>query len=172
MKRAILEVWIGDKAEPELKNCLESPTDSEIKDELKSLPGGDQISALELKISKTHWIAIGGSVNEGFNARYHEFSRAGEWESIREDLPLELASQLLSNYRDQNTNWKNLIQWQRRPIAPVHSKEKEDREISEILGWFGKAAAFALGVYDAVRNGAKEKKRGRRSSSDRPGPRR
>jgi hypothetical protein len=40
MKRAILEVWIGDRANPELKNRLESPTDSEIQNELKALPGG------------------------------------------------------------------------------------------------------------------------------------
>ena len=164
MKRAILEVWIGDKVNPELKNCLESPTDSEIQDELKSLPGGDQISAVELKISKTHWITVGGSLNEGFHARYHEFSRAGEWESVREDLSFELASQLLSNYRDQNRDWKNLIQWQRRSIARNLSKEKQDREINEILGWFGKAAAFAVGAYGALRGGTKEKKRGRPSN--------
>jgi hypothetical protein len=145
MKRATLEVWAGDKTQPELKNCLESPTNQEIEEELRLLPGGDQISTLEINVSKTHWIALGGSVDEGFHARYHEFSRAGEWESVREDLPLDVASRLLCSYRDQNPEWKNLIEWQRRAITPVLEKEREEQENREIISWFGKALDFAAG---------------------------
>src|ERR1051325_1313359 len=97
-KRALLQVWVGERQNPKLLNCLESPTDAEILEQLQRLPGGDQISALELHISKTHHIAVGGSVSEGLYARYHEFSRAGEWETARDDLSVELAAKLLAAY--------------------------------------------------------------------------
>ena len=69
---------MGDKQNPQLLNCLESLTDGEITEQLQLLPGGDQISTIELHISKTHHIAVAGSIAEGFHARYREFSRAGE----------------------------------------------------------------------------------------------
>jgi hypothetical protein len=151
-KRAILEVWLGDKRDPQLKNRLECPTNSEIENELRLLPGGKQISSVEIHISKTHYIAVGGSQAEGFDVRYHEFSRAGEWEGVRDDISLGLTTKLLCSYRDQHPEWKNLIEWQRRPISALLEKQREDREIREILGWFGKAVGFTLGLFDAFGN--------------------
>lgn len=162
MKRAILEVWIGDKGEPQLKNRLECPTNSEIENELRLLPGGEQISSLEIHISKTHYIAVGGSQGEGFEVRNHEFSRAGEWESVRDDISLDLTTKLLSSYRDQHPEWRNLIEWQRRPISALVEKQREDREIRQILGWFSKAVGFTLGLFDAFGN---RPRRTRRASS-------
>lgn len=144
-KRAVLEVWLGDKQNPQLRNCFESPTDAEIIEQLNLLPGGDQISSIELHISKTHHIAVGGSVKEGFHARYHEFSRAGEWESVRDDLSLESAANLVASYLDQIKDWKQLIKWKRRAIAPELRRERDEHDAQKIALWFAKGVAFVIG---------------------------
>src|SRR5207302_6821858 len=126
-RRAILEVWVGDKQNPQLLNCLESLTDGEITEQLQLLPGGDQISTIELHISKTHHIAVAGSIAEGFHARYREFSRAGEWETVRDDVPLESAANLVTSYRDQLHDWKRLVEWKRRPITGELEQRQDEK---------------------------------------------
>jgi DNA-binding transcriptional ArsR family regulator len=130
-KRALLQVWVGQRQNPQLLDCLESPTDAEILDQLQRLPGGDQISTVELHISKTHHIAVGGSVSEGFYARYHEFSRAGEWESVRDDLSVELAAKLVAAYRDQASDWKKVVDWKRRTMTSDLEDARKEREFRE-----------------------------------------
>ena len=146
-KRALLQVWVGDKKNPQLVNCLESPTDAEILEELQRLPGGDQISALELYISKTHHIAVGGSLREGFYARYHEFSRAGEWETARDDLPVDVAAKLVAAYRDQDANWKNLVEWSRRAMAAELEQARHERDFRDSALVIRKAVAFLQGFF-------------------------
>jgi hypothetical protein len=158
-RRAVLEVWIGDKRNPELTNRLESPTDTEILEHLKVLPGGDQVSSVELHVSKTHYIAVGGSETEGFYARYHEFSRAGEWESVRDDLSLESAANLVASYRDQIQDWKRLVDWKRRAITGELQQQRDDHETRKMALWFAKGVAFFVGFFDA---GSKSSRKSRR----------
>jgi hypothetical protein len=158
-KRAVLEVWVGDKQDPQLRSCLESPTDSEIVEQLKLLPGGNQISAIELHISKTHYIAVGGSEKEGFHALYHEFSRAGEWETIRDDLPVDLAARLLTAYRDQAEGWKELVEWKRCAMTSVLERQREDRDAQKIASWVTKAVGFVVGFFDGRSKRSKQARR-------------
>jgi hypothetical protein len=151
-KRTILEVWVGERQEPKLVNCLESPTDEEINEQLRLLPGGDQISSIEVHVSKTHFLAVGGSVTEGFSAKYREFSRTGEWESVREDLPFEVIRTLLRQYRDQKPAWKGLVGWQRRSVTDVLEANRKDRETTRLVSWIAKVIGFGLGVGDAFRH--------------------
>lgn len=146
-RRTVLEVWVGDKHSPALINCLESPSDEEIEEQLKLLPGGDQVSSVELHISKTQHIAVGGSPNEGFYARYHEFSRAGEWQTPREDLSLQATVELLRSYRDQTPTWKQLVEWQRRPLGEQLKQQRREHDLREDALWCTKAAAFVAGFF-------------------------
>ncbi len=147
-RRTVLEVWVGDRKNPQLLNCLESPADGEITEQLKLLPGGDQISTVELHISKTHHIAIGGSVAEGFYARYREFSRAGEWETMCDDLSLDSATNLLISYRDQIRDWKRLVEWKRRAITDKLHQQRDEHETQKLTLWFAKGVAFFMGFLD------------------------
>jgi hypothetical protein len=156
-KRALLQVWVGERENPQLLNCLECPTEVEILEQLRRLPGGDQVSALELHISKTHHIAVGGSIAEGFYARYHEFSRAGEWETVRDDLPVELAAKLVATYQDQVSDWKHLVDWKRRTVTSGLQEARQRREFRESALTIGKIAAFLLGFF-----GSRPKSRRRR----------
>jgi hypothetical protein len=158
-RRTVLEVWMGDRKNPQLVNCLESPTDGEIAEQLKLLPGGDQISTIELHISKTHHIAIGGSVTEGFYARYREFSRAGEWETVRDDLSLESAANLIASYRDQIQDWKRLAQWKRRAVTDELQQQRSDQEAEKMALWLGKAVAFFMGFFKADSKSSRKSRR-------------
>jgi len=157
-KRTKLEVWVGNKESPTLINLLESPNDEEIEKQLKLLPGGDQVSSVELHISKTHHIAVGGSTNEGFYARYREFSRAGEWQTPREDLSLQVTVQLLTSYRDQTPTWKQLVEWQRRPIGEELERRRHEYELEEGALWFAKVAAFVAGFFGIGSRGSRRAK--------------
>lgn len=137
---------MGDKRSPQLTNSLESPTDTEIIEQLTLLPGGEQVSAIELHISKTHHIAVAGSEKEGFHALYHEFSSAGEWETIRDDLPTELAAQLLINYRDRTEDWKRLVEWRRLSVTDALEQQREQEDAQKLVLWITKAVGFAIGV--------------------------
>jgi|GEM_PF-3613960 len=105
-----------------MTNCIEQPTDAEIREELVSLPGGDQVSSVELRVTKTHYMAMAGSVREGFYARYEEFSEAGRWEATNHELSLDLATRILSEYRDGTETWHSLTMWQRCSIKPLLNK--------------------------------------------------
>jgi len=158
-KRAVLQVWVGDRQNPRLVNCLESPTDDEITEQLKLLPGGDQISTLELHISKTHYIAIGGSVTEGFYARYHEFSRAGESETVRDDLSLESAANLAAAYRDQTEDWKQLVRWERRSIRNELQQQRDEQDARTVALRIAKGVAFLTGFFVAGRKSSRKSRR-------------
>jgi hypothetical protein len=158
-KRAVLKTWVGNRQNPQLVNCLESPINAEITEQLKLLPGGDQVSAVELHISKTHYIALGGSVTEGFYARYHEFSRAGEWETVRDDLSLESAANLVACYRDQTDDWKQLVQWKRRSITDELQQQRHDHEARKIALSVTKVIGFLIGF---LRGGRKSSRKSRR----------
>ncbi len=146
-RRAVLEVWVGDKHSPARINCLESPSDEEIEEQLKVSPGGDQVSSIEVHISKTHHIAVGGSTHEGFYARYREFSRAGEWQTPREDLSLQATVELLKSYRDQTPTWKQLVEWQRRPVGEPLKHQRCEHELREGALWLTKGTAFVAGLF-------------------------
>lgn len=115
-KRIQLKAWVGPRNAPRMTAWIEQPTDDEIRAELLALPGGEQISSVEIRISKTHEMAMAGSVSEGFYVRYEEYSAAGRWEAVDNEIPLDLACRILTEYRDGADTWRKLTSWRRIPF--------------------------------------------------------
>lgn len=86
---------------------------------------------------------------------------------VDDDIPLDLTAKLLCGYCDQDADWKDLARWQRRALTPMLEKEREERELQQIMGWFGKAVGFAVALlFDVFENrfsrGAASRSRKRR----------
>jgi hypothetical protein len=150
-RRTQLQTWSGPRGAEKMTNCIEQPSDEEVRKELVSLPGGDQISCIELAISKTHHMALAGSVREGFYARHEEYSAAGRWESSDDDLPLDTACRLLSGYRDGIDTWRNLVKWQRCSIKPALTQQHEARQLHDATNVVTKVIGFVWGFMDGFR---------------------
>lgn len=150
-KRIQLQTWTGPKEQPNLVNCIEQPSDEEIRSELSALPGGEQVSAVELRLSKTHHMAAAGSTAEGFYIRYEEFSSAGRWESCDDELPLDTACRVVVEYRNGSAGWRDHIAWQRCSMKPELAREKERRDTRDATSIVLKAVGFVSGFIDAGR---------------------
>lgn len=150
-KRTQLQTWVGPRSGPTMTNCIEMPTDDEIQAELSSLPGGDCISSVRLCISKTHYMGLGGSLREGFSAMHEEHSAAGLWETIDEEISLQLATRLLSEYRDETNTWRGLVAWRRCSFKPTLKKRQAQAEADRLKVSAMKAAAFVTGFLDGFR---------------------
>ena len=130
-KRKQLNTYVGPRGSERLVNCIENPSAEEILEELMSLPGGKQISCVEILISNTDHISISGSVSEKFYIRFQEFSEAGQYESPDGDIPLEVAMKIIVSYIEGSDFWRSALNWQRLKIKSKLEKLNEEREINE-----------------------------------------
>jgi hypothetical protein len=147
-KRKQLRTWIGPHGSERLVNCIENPSDEEILDELTGLPGGDQISCINLRISQTDHMSMAGSVDESFYLCYQEFSEAGKYESPDSNVPLALAMKIIVSYRDGNDYWHTAIKWRRVKIESHLADLNEEREIRECRRFVARAVGFLWGLFD------------------------
>ena len=111
-RKSLLLTWIGP--EPgELVSRLQNPSDPEIQHQLSSLPGGEQISCVQLFQSKQLHMDAAGSVSEGFYFQHVEYSDVGRWDCADNHITLEKAVQLLSSYANDDDRWREMIDWRR-----------------------------------------------------------
>jgi hypothetical protein len=150
-KRTQLCTWVGPRGSDHLVNCLESPTEDEIFEELTSLPGGDQISCIHLRISKTDWLCVGGSTRENFFLRYQEFSKAGKFESPDGEVPTEIAMKILASYYRGDNYWRTAIKWQRVKIDSQLASIYEEKEIENATSFLAGTVGFLIGLFGGSR---------------------
>ena len=150
-KRRQLSTWIGARGSERLVNHMENPTNDEIRTELESLPGGDQISCIELRLSKTDYIEAGGSTEEGFYIRFQEYSEGGQYEAKDKEITLDETAKLLQDFQNRNEDWRSAVEWRRIEIKNQLSDLSEQRELDEENLMITKVGAFIKGFLDGMK---------------------
>jgi len=107
--RTLLLTCVGDAVSSRLQN----PSNQEIEKQLLSIPGGRQISCIELHRSKGLFITAAGSVAEGFLVKHREFSEAGDWECPNHQLDIKVTINIIASYADGDDKWRELVDWRR-----------------------------------------------------------
>lgn len=103
---------------------LQGPSDDEIAEAIKSRPGGVP-SFVILTKKKNHFMQTGGSVSEGFELEYQEFSRDGHWEHENSgEVPADVVIQAFQWYAQDDDRWRTQLHWKRL----VHSDLAKRRE--------------------------------------------
>ena len=152
-KRKQLNTYVGPRGSERLVNCIENPSVEEIMEELMSLPGGKQISFVEILTSKTDYIAAAGSVGENFYLRFQEFSEGGQHESPNGDIPLDEAMKIIVSYCEGTDYWRSALKWRRVKIKAKLERLNEEREINEST----KIVAGVVGFIGGLFGGTKKK---------------
>jgi len=104
-------------------DSLQGPSDEEIDKVIRSLPGGVPSFAVLTK-KKNHFMQAGGSVAEGFQLEYQEFSRDGHWEHVTSgELTPTTVIQALQWYAQGDDKWRQL-QWTRLVRSEIEERNE------------------------------------------------
>ena len=103
---------------------LQGPTDSEIADSVRSLPGGVP-SFVILTKGKNDFMQAGGSKSEAFQLEYQEISRDGHWEHEESgNVPEQIVVQALQWYAQDDARWRTNLKWRRLSRAERQAKNQ------------------------------------------------
>ena len=107
---------------------IQGPTDEEIRQAIRSLPGGVPSFAVLTK-KKTHFMQNGGSAHEGFSLEYQEFSVDGHWEhESSPDVDLETVTRAFVAFaNDDDETWRALP-WKRVSIEEIGRRSDRAKE--------------------------------------------
>lgn len=141
---------------------MQGPTDQEIEDAVRGLPGG-RPSYVILSKKKHHFMQAGGGggPKNGFHFEFEEFSNDGLWE--HKDSPdgrvdVETVVKAMISYASDKEDWRELP-WVRLSAAESDARQKKLKEEMEVeqpdpgffktlaSGLFG-LALIELGVID------------------------
>jgi hypothetical protein len=95
---------------------FQGPTDDEITNAIRGLPGGVP-SFVVLRKKKNHFMQASGSLADGYRLEYEEFSADGLWEhekSPEGEVDVDTVVRALTAYAGDNDSWRD-IPWKRLP---------------------------------------------------------
>jgi hypothetical protein len=107
-------------------DSIQGPSAEEIETAIRSLPGGVP-SFVILSKKKYEFMQTSGSVSEGFEIQYEEFSRDGLWEHGSRELPAEVVVRLVQLYASDDDRWRTELPWKR------VSRAESDRRAAQAL---------------------------------------
>jgi len=105
----------AEKEELHPKQAIMGPTDAEVEEQLSLLPGGDQLSVVELFPRSDEYLSVFGAVDEGFTFRYDDKTTGCTMESAEDGLPLAETLKLVRNVLAAPDEWESLVKWCEQP---------------------------------------------------------
>ena len=109
-------------------DSLQGPSDNEIASAVRGLPGGVP-SFVILTKGKDQFMQAGGSVADGFQLEYQEFSRDGHWEhEDSADVSADVVIQAFQWYAQDDDRWRTELKWKRLVRSELQKRNKQEWE--------------------------------------------
>lgn len=106
-----LSRWTGEEeALPTLR--VMGPTDKMLREQLATLPGGKQLSVIELYPRSAEYFAVNGAANEGFAFHYLDRVTGESSHSKQEDFSLADALNIAVQFCEHPEGWGKLVEWE------------------------------------------------------------